>query len=724
MEEFREAKKQEKLQARLREEKCRAAVVVAGLLLLAAGIVGKLVLVQILEAPEYRKRAERQYEYKLPVKAHRGDIRDRNGKRLATSITVVSFAADPKMVEDADVLATAFAKAFGKPKAHYQNKLKEKTRFVWLERNVPQSIAKPIIEADFAGLIATKEVHRQYENLAAQVIGFTDADGNGISGLEKMLDKDLRGRDGFMMMQRTATGKSFPAVGAASAEAAHGNNVDLTLDADVQALVEDELQKGIERSGASAGIAIAMNTRTGEILAMANAPDFDMNDKASFSADAVRNRAVTDAFEPGSTFKLVMATAATELGLVKPNDKIYAENGRYRIKNRVITDHKKLGMVTFTEAVAHSSNVVAAKVGVKIGREKFYEQMKAFGFGEKTGVDVLGEISGNVKPTAAWSAISLPWMAHGYEVLVTPLQLLCAYAALANDGAYMQPFVIRKIISPTGEVLRENAPKVARQAMKRETAKQVRGYFKAVVDSGTGVSARIEGVSVGGKTGTAQLFTGGSYKSGRYVASFVGFFPSEQPEMAMLVMMINPTNGYYGSMAAAPVFSGIGSRMLATLGETYRTRFTRASKPSPEERFLDTVQTVVMPSVTGLTADEAKALLRLHKLDFGRENNLVDAKEQVVIWQSIEAGKRVAVWSKPLLRFSEASATESAAIETTKLPKMPMLIGLRGDRAIFAAANVGLNVHLLGKSGKVIAQSPKAGEPIKQGESCSLTLSN
>lgn len=695
-----------------KEEKLRLVLVFGGLAALALGVIGRLVWVQILNAAEYRERAQRQYEFREKIPAMRGHILDRYGRPLASSIMTISFAADPKLLEEKDSVAAAFAQVFGKPKEYYLKKLNEKTRFVWLERNQPQSKVAPLLALNFTGLIVRKEVHRRYENLASQVVGVVDTDNSGISAIEKQLDSVLRGKDGFLTMQRTARGVAFPAVGAPRADAIAGHDVELTLDADVQAIVEDELRSGVVKSGASAAIAIVMDVHTGEILAMANVPDFDMNQRATYQLDAMRNRAITDAFEPGSTFKLVMLAAAVEQRLVKPDEHIYAENGRYKIQNRVITDHERLGTVTFRQAIAHSSNIVAAKVALRLGKEKFYATAKALGFGEKTGIDLLGEVSGRLKPVYEWSGISLPWMAHGYEVMVTPIQLITAYSAVANGGKLVRPFVVRRILR-NGKTVETFSPVVRRTVLSPEVAREVQQYFKAVVDSGTGRTARIEGMSVAGKTGTAQQLDAGTYRTGKYVASFVGFFPAEAPEFAVLVMMLNPTNGYYGSLAAAPVFAGIGGRMLATLGDIYRARLTRTLSPSREQRFLDTVQSVVVPEVRGLTAEEAKMLLRLHKLDFRRENALHEPLQQVVVQQGVEAGTRVPVWTKVPLRFSDVE-------EAPK--RMPMLVGLRADRALFEVGRLGLRLELEGKSGKVTAQSPKAGELIKEGEVCKLTL--
>lgn len=711
MELFRKNKQQEKAAERAEELRVRMLVAVGGLFLFAALIAAKLVYVQIIAASDFKEKARRQYESRLTVKANRGIIYDRSMNRLASNLTFVSFAADPTVIDSADKIAKAFAAAFGKSEDSYREKLKQKSQFVWLERRAAMDKAKDISDRKFAGIIELKELNRHYENLAAQVIGFTDMDNAGISGLEKLLDDTLKGTDGFMILQRTASGKSFPSVSYPREEATDGNSVQLTLDMTVQAIVEDELRRGAVSAGASAAMAIVMDVKTGEILAMANYPEFDMNNKATYTVQTTRNRAVTDAFEPGSTFKLVQAVAATEVGLRKADDKVNAENGKWRVKNRVITDHEKLGTVTYQQAIAHSSNIIAAKTALMIGEENFYKTATAFGFGTKTGIDLEGEISGRLKPVKDWSGITLPWMAQGYEVLVTPVQMLSAYAALANDGVLMKPFVVKKVLSPSGKVLTEKRPAEVRRVMKKETARLVREYFKAVVDSGTGIAAQLEGVDAAGKTGTAQKLVNGSYKTGSYASSFVGFFPVERPRVAALVMMDNPTNGYYGSMTAAPVFSRIGSRVANASGE-YQEKIAAVvtPKPSAQKQFLDTVKSVAVPNVCGLSPDEAKEVLRLHKLDFKRENEAAG----IVVAQGVKSGVRAAMWSKVPLTFSGSE----------QLGKMPNLVGLRADRAIYEAKQLGLKIRFAGAAGTVVSQTPKAGSAVSASAECWMTMSN
>jgi len=692
------------------EQNLRMYMVLAGLLVFVMTIISKLIFVQIIDSPKYRRQARRQYEKTMPLKAKRGIIYDRHKRRLASSLTVVSFAADPKEVENISDVADSLSMVLGKSKKYYLKKLSEKKRFVWLDRNVSIDVGWQLIRMNLPGIITRKEQNRYYENLGSQVIGFTNTDNKGISGVELRYDSLLCGSDGSVFMQRTGGGMAFPAVDKPLIDPINGSSIQLTLDMNIQSIVESELKFGTQKAAAHASVAIVMDVKTGEILGMANEPNFDMNDRSTYTRARIRNRAITDAYEPGSTFKLVMLTAATELGLYQPHDIVFGENGRYRVHGRTIYDHEKLGKITFADAITHSSNIIAAKVAMQIGEEKFYNYAQNFGFGKKSGIDLIGEASGQLKPREEWSKISLPWMSHGYEVLVTPLQMISAYAALANNGMLMRPFIIKRTLSPEGDIINETQPMPIRQVMTPAIAKKVRRYFRGVVDSGTGVPAQIHGVEVGGKTGTAQRYVNGSYRRGSYVSSFVGFFPVEKPEIAILVMMINPTKGYYGSTVAAPVFSGIGRRIIAT-SEEVRTRLLTSGESISEEReFLDTVQTVVVPNVRGLSAEEAKQLLRVHKLDFSRENEM----KGLVVWQGVAPGERAEVWSKVPLRYASGKAQQT----------MPKLIGLRADRAVALVGQLGMRIKIRGQGSRVVSQFPKSGETIDKNTECILRMSN
>jgi cell division protein FtsI (penicillin-binding protein 3) len=721
MQDFREAKQKESGEAAEKETKTRMLIVVVGCFLFAVCVAVRLLYVQLIDAGKYRDKARRQYETKVSLPANRGIIYDRQMNKLASNLVYSSFAADPNLINDqeaADEVATAFSKAFGKPKSEYLNKLKKSGNFVWLERRVLPEKANTLVEQKLAGVVEIKELNRHYEGLASQVIGFTDADGKGISGLELSLSDTLKGNDGYIIMQRDGSGRPYPSVGYPKVMPKDGLSVQLTLDMSIQAIVEDELQKGVAASGSSAGTMIAMDVKTGEILAMANYPSFDGNDKSTYSSERVRNRCITDIFEPGSTFKIVAATAAIENGIRKADDKIFAERGKYKIKDKVITDHEPLGTVTFKQAIAASSNIVMAKTGMLVGAEKFYKYATAFGFGTKTGIDLSGEVAGILRPVKEWSGISLPWMSIGYEVSVTPLQVLCAYAALANGGVRVKPFVIKKIFKPSGDKLVEHKPKDVMTVMEKSTSLNVKELFKAVVDSGTGKSARLEGIDAAGKTGTAQKLVNGSYKNHRYAASFVGFFPAEKPQVVMMVMMDSPTKGYYGSEAAAPVFAKVGNRVANSSGEYQRkVQLAMGERPNVKNIFLDTVKTVVVPDVRGLALSDAKEILKVHKVDYKKIGNADgDAKGQhVILRQEPKAGTRVKVWTKVEIEFQNSpTATQKCT--------MPNLVGLPLDRAVYQTKNLGLKVRFSGSGDVVQSQSPKAGVAVSSDAACVLEL--
>jgi cell division protein FtsI (penicillin-binding protein 3) len=677
----------------------RMAIVVGFMFILAGAVVIRLMFVQIVDAEKYRDKAKRQYERKLTLEARRGAIYDRHMNRLATSLAMMSVAADPKMVENKSAVADSLAKFFDKNAAYYRKKLQKRTRFVWLERNVPMDKAIGFRDWRPEGIIKIKDQSRYYENLGSHVIGFTNSDNVGISGLELQYNDFLEGENGLVVMQRDAIGKIYPAIDKPLQEPVHGKQVQLTMDLDIQAIVENELSLGVKKANAAEGIAIVMDVNTGELLSVANMPDFDMNNKATYRSDRVRNRAITDIYEPGSTFKLIMLSSAIKEGLIKPEDEVFAENGKYKIHGRWVSDHEELGKTTFLEALAHSSNIVAAKVAMNTGKEPFYDMAKAYGFGQQTGVGLLGEQSGYLKPKSEWSKITLPWMAQGYEVLVTPIQLISAYAAVANGGMLMKPYLVKATYDEDGSLLDQKEPKAVRRVLDEDDAKVVCKVLKAVVDSGTGINAQIKGLSVAGKTGTAQRYLNGSYRRGGYVSSFVGFFPVEKPELALLVMMINPKNGYYGSEVAAPVFSRIGSRIMA-VSRKYRESIYESQSMADVIEQVQEEEMVSVPNICGLEKHEAKEVLRAHFLDYKQ----VGQGSGIVINQMPEPGSAIK-------RFSKIS------YEVTKdqdRVMMPDFKGLRADKAVRLVEDLSLKLKINGSGSYVTAQYPDVGSRLKR----------
>lgn len=624
--------------------------------LLVGLIVVRLLSVQVVDVQKYKTMATRQHEREIVEEAKRGRIVDRSGRRLAESVQKISFYADPYFVRNTPVrtngrpdtvnrvpdVASVFSRQFGKSKGHYIRKLRKKSRFVWMERSVPIAKAEKLMDAGIAGVGYQKEQQRYYLNIASQVIGLTDRDNRGISGLEKKFHDELKGQDGIKVFQRSATGERFLAAGEDQIDAREGLSIQLTIDADIQAIVEDELRLAALKHKARGAAGIVMDVETGEILAMANYPVFNMNDRRSYRAEKARNRAITDAFEPGSTVKIVMAAAATEvLGRVA-EDSLDAHNGSYVVRRRVIRDHEKFERMTFRDAMVHSSNIVAAKTAMKLGEKTFYEYTKRFGFGEKTGIDLIGEVNGLLKDKDEWDGTTLPWMGYGYGFTATPIQVLQAYAAVANGGMMMRPYIVSSMRDANGNVVRETVAKKERRVVRPETARYlIDRYLEPIVVEGTGTAAAIPGVSVAGKTGTAQKLKNGSYHQRAYVASFVGIFPADKPKIAAIVVVDEPKPAYYASLVAAPVFSRIGQRMIA-VSEPLKRELAIAC---PVEETLDSLKAVAVPELLGLRGRDARRLLEWTELVMEFDGSLknIVTRQRVAPGTMVEPGSAVQV---------------------------------------------------------------------------------
>jgi cell division protein FtsI (penicillin-binding protein 3) len=650
----------------------RLGILVAVFAVFMVAIIAMLLNIQVFNVKKYRQKAARQYERVITEKAQRGVILDRHARMLAESIESISFYANPAIVrstplfndkgksvidkatrkqrvyDNSGAVAALFVKHLGGNKSVYLKELHRRTGMAVLGRKIPVAKALPLMQEKIPGVWFDKDQQRYYLNVAAQVIGGTDVRNEGNSGLELQLNRELKGIDGTKIYQRSADGRRYPAPDAKQQDPVKGNSVQLTIDADVQSIVEDELAKAVNTFQADASSSIVMDVHTGEIIAMANNPTFDLNQRSTWSAEKSRNRAVTDSYEPGSTFKLIMASAATEVLKRKAEDRVNGMRGIMPIYNLFIRDHEPYGNISFREAIMFSSNIVAAKTAMAVGSEKFYAYTMNYGFGRKTGIGLVGESPGRVRPLDRWDRTTLPWMGYGYQVMATPLQILQAYAAMANDGQLMRPYIIQQVINAENKVVWASAPKVVRKAVLPQTARYLsKEYFKAVVDSGTAKSAAVPGVTVAGKTGTARRAAGGSYSKPVYVSSFVGYFPVEAPRYAIIVVVENPKTAYYAAMVAAPVFSSIASRMIACSGEMQKKLAFR----STEQAAIDSVSTVVVPELTGLQGRDAQRLLQWHNLEMASSGDM----DGYVARQSIAPGQKVQ--KKTIIKVTIGSTT-------------------------------------------------------------------
>ena len=687
-----------------------------GFALFFLAIAGRLTQVQFVQSSKYQSIARKQYELTVVQPAVRGNIYDRNNNVLASNSMFVSFAADPKVVgENADENARQFAAAFGKAQSYYAAKLRSMTssgslkRFVWLERHVRPEVAKRIEAQKLTGVVPIDEPKRlyHYDAVAGTLIGFTDVDNKGISGIEVEFDEYLRGKDGSVIMQRDGLGRARPSVDYPRIEPRNGHNLILTIDLAYQSIVEQELKRGVEKSKASAGLAVMLNPKTGEILALANVPGINPNDLGSYDINAARNRVVTDVFEPGSVFKVVTASAAYENGLVTPEKKFYAEHGTYfatvssRAKPQKITDTHPYEWLTFQEAIELSSNIVMAKIGPTIGPERLYRQARNFGFGIPTGIDLPGEVRGRLKKPNEWSGTTLQTMAYGYEVSVTPLQIVMTYAAVANKGVLMKPYVVSEVQDRDGEVLFVQRPQMIRRVISEQTAGLLIQAFEGVVERGTAKESHIQGVRIAGKTGTSKKVIDGHYGVGSYTGSFVGFFPIEDPQVVCLVMMDNPQGGsYYGGSISAPVFRAIADRIINTSG-----RFTKTPQPKDQQPR----NGITVPDVRTLQLDIASRLLESR----GLKCQTVGTGD-IVVRQVPEPGKHLEKDDVVQIVLNESGSDASDGP-----PIVPDVRGMSLRRAINRLVVDDFDIQVRG-SGVVVSQVPAAGHKIQAGATIHL----
>jgi len=543
----------------------------AGLLAL---IVGRAVDLAVLRGADLARLAALQHRARFELLPHRGPIVDRAGEALALSLDVPSIYVRPRDFGAQEGRLPALAAALHLPLRVARARTRSKAPFVWLKRQAPPREAEAVERLGLAGVYTVAEGRRFYphNSLAAHVLGFVGVDSQGLEGVERRLDRTIRGESHDIEADRDAHGQAMFTAGV-QAPPDVGSRVELTIDAGIQDLTERALAAGVAAARAAGGAAVVLDPGTGEVLALANVPTFDPNQPGAMNdhkwRERVRNRAITDPYEPGSTFKAILAAAAIEESVVRPSDTFFCENGRYRIGKWPIHDSHPHGWLTFAEVIQYSSNIGATKVAERLGAERYYRHLKAFGFGARTGIELPGETPGIMRPVETWGRIGLATHSFGQGVSVTPVQMAAAFAAIANGGLLMRPFVVRRIVAPGGEVRVENEPVVVRRVISARAAQTVTTLLRRVVEEkgGTGEKARLDDFPVAGKTGTAQkvnLQTGG-YSSKR-IGSFVGFVPADRPRVVILVLIDEPGTSSYGGVVAAPVFRAIAAAVLKRLG--------------------------------------------------------------------------------------------------------------------------------------------------------------
>ncbi|MGH7725168.1 MAG: peptidoglycan D,D-transpeptidase FtsI family protein, partial [Candidatus Eiseniibacteriota bacterium] len=527
-------------------------------LLAGAAVLLRLGFLQLVRHGHYAARAEVNQQERVAIAPVRGEVRDRDGRLLAQDLRTYSLYAVPRNMKDPSRMARRLARALDLDGEKLAREFKRRRGFCWVVRHRTPDLEQMFADSTqgkrgWESVFLQSETRRSYPagEPLAQLVGGADVDNRGVEGVEYQFDHVLSGRQGWRTVLRDGRSRLIGMPGWAHRNPVDGHSIALTVDADIQSVVCQRLKSAVDSLGATKAIAVVLDPWTGEILAAGSEPQPD--------EPPYRNQAFTDQFEPGSTFKMVVFAASLEENLVKPTDVFDGEEGAFNFGGFTIHDTHPYGRITVADAIRVSSNIIAGKLGLKAGNRVLYEYATAFGFGALTGVEFPGEAPGLLRHPARWSGRSLPTIAMGHELSVTALQLGLAYGAIANGGTLMAPQILKSESDPQGRVLQRAEPRPLRRVISPETASKMRGFLQAVVDSGTATRAALGWAPVAGKTGTAQKFDVAlhSYKTGRYLASFVGFLPANDPRLVCVVMVDEPKKGYYGGDVAAPVFRKI-----------------------------------------------------------------------------------------------------------------------------------------------------------------------
>jgi cell division protein FtsI (penicillin-binding protein 3) len=592
-------------------------------------VLARLAQVQLLHHDAYVAKAQRQQERTLSLDPVRGSILDARGRVLAESVAAVSVYADPQAIVDARATARALARIPGLDLSadDIEEKLTSNGAFVWIARQLPREAGGAIRSLHLPGIYLLDEHRRTYPkgSLAANVVGYVGVDGQGLAGIEHSFDTLVRGRAGKVTLLRDARRGMYLFAGDGANKPIDGNDVILTIDSVVQFITERALARAVTQWHAAGGTAIVMDPNDGAVLAMASVPNFDPNHFRDFPPMTWRNRTVQEIYEPGSTFKIVTASAGLEERVVTPSQILDCGNGGIQIGNVEIHEHggNRYGSMSFEEVMLHSSYVGAIRVGLALGDDRFYRYIRRFGFGERTGIQLPGETAGLLRRTPRWSQISAASISIGQEIGVTPLQIVTAFATIANGGIRVAPRIVDRVVDAKGEIVYQPQRPEPIRVISEKTSAVLNEILKAVVARGTGENAALEEHVVAGKTGTAQKAVRGGYSADRFVASFGGYVPADRPRLAILVVIDEPKGAEYGGTVAAPVFKQIAEPVLHYLG----------IPPSIPARTLR-----VLPSVLAAFSQESGSSARVGG---GRVPDMLGMDARGAVARATAAGLRV-----------------------------------------------------------------------------------
>lgn len=646
--------------------KSRLLLIILIVLVFFIGLVIKLIDIQIFKREELKYFAQRQHIKEQTILPDRGLIYDRNEILIAYNKNDFLLYLDKTQTtkKSREKITAELVKLFGHSRSYYTKLINSKRNIVCLEKKATGKSARYLMDIRDSGIFAVPNPTRiyQYNNLASHLIGYVDTDFEGRNGIEGYWNKSLKGIEGKRIVEVDGTGDIINIAENETRPATPGNSIVLTIDKNIQDILETELREGLKTYKGTSASGIIVDPYTGEILALANIEDYDPNNYSKFSDESRRNRIVTDPYEPGSTFKSVTLAALIDQKLCSLNENIFVENGKYKFHNVYINDSHKNDWLTVRGVFEQSSNIGVAKLVQRIDDETYFKYLRGFGFGSVTSVELPSESKGKLKMPAQWDKFTKTFVSYGYEVAVTPLQLAMAYCSLVNGGILYQPQLVKREISPAGAVIYESSPKEVRRVITEKTSSVLRDLMKGVVENGTGKNAKSDLLTVAGKTGTSQKIIDGSYSKEHYNSSFAGFFPAEAPRAVCLVIISSPSVGIYGGLVAAPVFRKIAERTVAA-----------------------------------------------NPLEFQPPKNIKEVKEEVKI---IYAGNQETASGKEDIKAVSGKDVQKNI--------MPDLSGYSVRDAIQVLNKLGIRYKIKG-TGKIIQQSIMPGEPVSKKMCCEIT---
>ena len=640
-------------------------------------VLARVSYLQLFCYGEYFARAQRQQQRTFEISPKRGQILDRKGRELAVSLPMDSVFADPADLSDAEMVARLLSRVLDVPADELETKIRDAHTPVRLAKKLSPETVERINAMNLRGVFFQKENRRVYpqRELAAHVLGFVDVDEKGLGGIEHSLDKLIRGRPGRVMVMADGRRHWYDRREAA---ADPGASVVLSIDETIQYIAEKELTRAIEQTHAKNGVVVVQDPNSGELLAVANWPTFDPNSAGAYPDEVRMDRAVTAAYEPGSTFKLITLAGAIENGITNPNELIDCQMGTILVAGRLIHDHKPFGILSLRDVLAQSSDVGTIKIALRLGGPKFYDVIRDFAIGQSTGIELPGENRGLLRPIENWSANSIGSLAMGQEVSATPVQMVSAVSAIANGGLLYRSRVVHEIRGDAPGALRTHPAPT--QATDSRTAATIREMMESVILNGTGKPAKLNGYTAAGKSGTAQKIdpATGHYSKNQYVASFVGFAPVNEPVLTILVALDSPIGAHFGGDVGGPVFKHIAEQALA---------------------YLDVPHDVPVPS----DVETAKNLRRAPRQFPGAVAG-TDSRSEAneTSFQAI------------VKQDASQQATRTVAFEEDESVVVPVLVGQSVRGVTEECSRLGLVPSLIG-NGLALEQSPEAGAQVLRG---------